>query len=348
MTPTKGGRHCERCEKTIVDFSTKTDREIAHLYKQSEGKICGRFSKEQLRRDIVLHPKSLSNTKSKAAAALLAGMLSAGTAVAQGEIVVQRTEQKVSQEEKESQSPNSTKIITGHVYDEDGEPLPFANIYFKWACVGTTTDIDGYFSWKIPQDVEKIHVSYISYDEIEVELDSTTNDEMKIVMQSSESCLSVGIVIVRYPDSYFQDPPRGRTLPQLIKDWIYNIKEKRSNRKPKPQPENLPSPILIEAEIPEIRPPQIITKKLITKIFPNPFDNKIHLTLESDAVEILRVVIYDSMSREIHAEQINVLVGTNEMNINLREKQLTNGSYFLSIFRGNEIIQTEILTRIKK
>ena len=54
------------------------------------------------------------------------------------------------------------------------------------------------------------------------------------------------------------------------------------------------------------------------------------------------------MSRQIHTEQINVLAGTNEIDLNLNKKQLTNGSYFVSIFRGNEIIQTKILTRIKK
>ena len=353
MMPAKGGRHCERCEKTIVDFTDKTDREIAHLYKQSEGKLCGRFSPDQLNRDIVLHPKSSSQKRLKAVAALLAGMLSTGTAVAQGEVVVHRTEQHISEKESESEAKTSSggRVITGQVTDETGEPLPFANVFINNTCIGTTTDIDGYYSLQIPEHPVILVVAYTGFADVKVDLNDK-GDVVDVVIDSEASCLLSGdIVIVNSSHSYFQDTPRGRTFPQLIKDWIRNIKEKRSNKKPKSQPETLPSPIentrVVEQEIPDI-PLQIITKKLITNIFPNPFDNKIHITLESELTETRRVVVYDSMSREIHREQINILAGTNEFDLNLEEKQLTKGSYFVSIFRDNEVIQTEILTRTKK
>jgi len=351
MTPTKGGRHCDRCEKTIVDFTNKTDREIAHLYKQSDGQICGRFVTDQLKRDIILHPKSPSRNKSKAAAALLAGMLSTGTAAAQVGVIAIRTEQHISEKENEITTLPHTKTISGQVTDEEGYPLIGATVFVEGANIGTVTDFDGKYSFEVPENTELIMVSYLGFNDTKVKLDTEIEGTpVDVIMQESEACISMGIVVIS-DYSYFQDAPRGRTLPQLMKDWVQNLKEKRSKRKPKLQPKIAPSIIentqIIESEMPDIRPPQIVTNKLITNIFPNPFDDKIHITLESEAVETLSLGVYDAMSREIHTEQINVLIGTNEISLNLKEKQLTKGSYFVSIFRGNEVIQTKVLMRTK-
>lgn len=354
MTPSKGGRHCERCEKTIVDFTNKTDREIAHLHKQSNGKLCGRFTPDQLKRDIILHPKSPSRNRSKAAAALLAGMLSTGTAVAQGAVTIQRTEQHISEKENENKekTTSGSRVISGQVTDENGEPLPFANVFIKDACTGTTTDIDGYYSIKVPENANILVVSYTGYPDVETALTQGQNNVLNVVMKDARLLLGDVCIVGNSGSndySYFQDPPRGRTLPQLIGSWLYNnVTRKRRWRKSqthqKATSAKTETPI-IENENSHIRPPQIITKKLITNIFPNPFNNKIHITLESEAVETLRLVVYDAMSREIHTEQINVFAGTNEIHLDLNDKQLTNGSYFVSIFRENEVIQTEILMR---
>ncbi len=37
------GRHCQKCDRNIVDFSLKSDRAIATAYQQSDGNLCGRF-----------------------------------------------------------------------------------------------------------------------------------------------------------------------------------------------------------------------------------------------------------------------------------------------------------------
>jgi|GEM_PF-5922451 len=53
MTPTAAGRHCAACQKTVVDFTQKTDAEIlAYLAHAGRGNTCGRFRKEQLGRPL--------------------------------------------------------------------------------------------------------------------------------------------------------------------------------------------------------------------------------------------------------------------------------------------------------
>lgn len=49
MSPREGGRHCKHCEKTVVDFTSLTDREISHLVSRGE-KLCGRLRTDQLDR----------------------------------------------------------------------------------------------------------------------------------------------------------------------------------------------------------------------------------------------------------------------------------------------------------
>jgi len=49
MTPQSGGRHCDTCNKTVIDFTTRSEIEITEfLTKHTGEKLCGRFSEHQL------------------------------------------------------------------------------------------------------------------------------------------------------------------------------------------------------------------------------------------------------------------------------------------------------------
>lgn len=43
------GRYCLACQKTVIDFTQKSEKEIAEILLKSEGKICGRFLESQLK-----------------------------------------------------------------------------------------------------------------------------------------------------------------------------------------------------------------------------------------------------------------------------------------------------------
>ena len=53
MTPNERGRHCDSCNKTVVDFSLFSDRQLIDSFTKVTGNICGRVSQFQLQRQYV-------------------------------------------------------------------------------------------------------------------------------------------------------------------------------------------------------------------------------------------------------------------------------------------------------
>ncbi len=64
-------RHCEACERTLTDFAQMNDDELLLFFKNTQGKICGRFRKDQLNRPLTPIPEKTSKATWWKAAALL-------------------------------------------------------------------------------------------------------------------------------------------------------------------------------------------------------------------------------------------------------------------------------------
>ncbi|HEX8315320.1 MAG TPA: hypothetical protein VF609_10015, partial [Flavisolibacter sp.] len=59
MTPKDKGRFCDSCQKTVIDFSPMSDRQIADFFKRPAASICGRFHLDQLEREIHIPKKRI-------------------------------------------------------------------------------------------------------------------------------------------------------------------------------------------------------------------------------------------------------------------------------------------------
>jgi hypothetical protein len=84
MTPTARGKFCAHCQKDVIDFSDKTDLEIANFVKSNKGNFCGRFIDKQLDKEFS-YIEQEKNSTLKYAAALALGLLTAENAMAQDE-----------------------------------------------------------------------------------------------------------------------------------------------------------------------------------------------------------------------------------------------------------------------
>ena len=92
-----------------------------------------------------------------------------------------------------SQRPERT--ISGVVTDENGDPVIGATVVVKGTTIGTTTDIDGIFSLKIPTDAKTLQVSYVGM--VPVELAISDNSQYNVVM-NPDAVLMEDLVVIGY------------------------------------------------------------------------------------------------------------------------------------------------------
>ncbi len=106
---------------------------------------------------------------------------------------------KKTKPQKLDQSSNTLPIIieqfqvTGIVTDQDGGPLPAANIVEKGTVNGVTTDFDGSFSIRLEDENAILVVSYIGFTTKEVPVDGQTT--LNISLEESTSGLGEVVVI---------------------------------------------------------------------------------------------------------------------------------------------------------
>ncbi len=82
MSPRERGRFCDKCAKTVLDFTSKNDEEIQEYVTEHQGeKLCGRFRNDQLKKPVQIRIfyKSMINRISYAQAFLVSLLIAFGT-----------------------------------------------------------------------------------------------------------------------------------------------------------------------------------------------------------------------------------------------------------------------------
>jgi len=180
MMPTATGRHCAACQKTVVDFTNKTDAEILAHLAQATGGTCGRFRSDQLGRPL-WRPVRASPRRLWLSAVLAASsMLSAVKAGVQPKYALSTTSvpfgspatstsilQEVS---PTSRVPGEPVTLQGTIVDaRTGEHLPGVTILLKGAQTEISTNADGNFTLRLQPESKRITlvVSSVGYETIE-------------------------------------------------------------------------------------------------------------------------------------------------------------------------------------
>jgi len=121
MTPKEKGRHCDSCDKVVVDFTKSSKDEIVSHLESSSGKTCGRFRSDQIHM-----PNSIPSKLSKIAASILA-IVGANNAVhsqvdfsIMGDVAIEPIEITVAN--------SISKDISGKISDDENNPIKNAKI----------------------------------------------------------------------------------------------------------------------------------------------------------------------------------------------------------------------------
>ncbi len=65
---------------------------------------------------------------------------------------------------------NAQRVVSGTVTDDSGTPVSYANVYVKGTTIGTTTDLDGNYSLKVPEGASALMVNYVGFKEREIDI----------------------------------------------------------------------------------------------------------------------------------------------------------------------------------
>lgn len=183
------GRFCSQCLKNVEDFTKLTDKEIISKVERASGEICGRLTKNQINRKLIIRQQQ---TNTSSFSKLLTGLflLSAYnySYASNKPHDIKIFETKGSSEREQNHNELELKvntekdsllnIIEGRLIDaETKEPLGFASIIFKNTKVGVAADVDGNFKLTVPDSLmaENIYleVLYVGYERKEIVIKQT-------------------------------------------------------------------------------------------------------------------------------------------------------------------------------
>lgn len=83
------------------------------------------------------------------------------------------------------------RTISGTVTDDTGSPLPFANVFVEGTTIGTTTDIDGNYTLKVPEGSSTLKVSYTGFADQSLDL----GDSNSLSFTMSEGVVLDNVVV---------------------------------------------------------------------------------------------------------------------------------------------------------
>lgn len=231
MTPVDKGRFCDSCQKSVVDFTGMSDKQLVAFFKKpSTGSVCGRFHNDQLERDIAFPKKRIPWFKYMLQICLPV-FIANTKAISQG-----KPQLKINELTITCPKPDSNKIemvvgqmalppmksrLQGRVMDEDDNAIPFATVIIRGTKQGVNCDADGYFNLKVkPKDkFVTIIASSIGYEQKEKTISNNDGSMNKIVLAKEATVLdevvvtaNMGKIVCRQLSQGFVTTPIDQTL----------------------------------------------------------------------------------------------------------------------------------------
>lgn len=216
MKPTGCGRFCDSCQKTVVDFTTMNDQQLALFFKKNTASVCGRVRKDQLSKDFSIPPKPIPWLR-HLLKVVIPALLFSNKGYTQGAIrkVVPATSQspvKVQNDEVIIGDSIRTRFITGDVRDQNGNGLAGASVIIHGTPIGAVADEHGFFRLKLPDSKKKVYlyISYVGFNAKQVSCELNDADtETYITLDPMEESVMGDIMMVPVRKKIRVRPPKN-------------------------------------------------------------------------------------------------------------------------------------------
>ncbi|WP_299128080.1 DUF5686 and carboxypeptidase-like regulatory domain-containing protein [uncultured Winogradskyella sp.] len=105
--------------------------------------------------------------------------------------------------------------VSGYVYDQSNEPIPFANVLFKGSTEGTITNEDGKFYLESDEVWETLIVSFIGFEVLEIPLTKRVNYDLKFVLIEEAASLNEVVIVTGKQSKKASENPAIRILKKI-------------------------------------------------------------------------------------------------------------------------------------
>ncbi|MEZ4953782.1 MAG: carboxypeptidase-like regulatory domain-containing protein [Saprospiraceae bacterium] len=352
MDQRPNGRFCQTCQKTVIDFSNKSDREVAAYFQKTNENVCGKFRQDQLRRPVHFEQAKTLGRRLRALGLLVPGLLVGGAATGQNleKPLTEQLEIDHSLSLLGYVSPQPIKRVKGVVKNEYGDPLIGVTVMVKNTALGTVTDINGEYEINVPIPQNgsdaALEFSYTGFHSVEVHISLNSIEGNNVVMSVNPVMTEgqwtglLGVVAVR----------RDQTLYNIVKNKIQHLsytihsylKEKRKEKTAKKLIEKKEENNI---EIPENKSEQLIKKEnnYAGKIFPNPFSQQINIEINCPKNEPLNIRLLDLNGRIIFSQKYDAGKGGNTISISPNLQNMAAANYMLEISGADGLYLAEMV-----
>ncbi len=184
MTPAAGGRFCDSCRKTVIDFSGLSDSQIHELLSDSSKKYCGRFKQSQLDRRLQPGPQA-SLLPTAVLGALLTAAVPAAAATA-GDHPAQMLD------------TTALRTVTGKVSIADGSMMPGTIVMVKGTKTGVIADASGHYLLNVPAITagQPITLVFSNIGYVTAEVPLADQQTVDVILKEDEHQLTGEVVVV--------------------------------------------------------------------------------------------------------------------------------------------------------
>ena len=85
--------------------------------------------------------------------------------------------------------------VSGHIFDENNDPVAFANVIFKGSSIGTITNENGRFYLESDETWKTLIISFIGYETLEIKLEKKVNYNLKFTLKDEASLLGTVLIV---------------------------------------------------------------------------------------------------------------------------------------------------------
>lgn len=333
------GRHCDVCNKVVVDFTKQSSEEINRVMDQADGNVCGRFNLTQLNQQaqmkVFRQPSNLLNRNWKYFVMAALGFFAFGKkSIAQKGAVRLAGKPALTTNPNENSNTSVTKIY-GTVLSPDNKPLAGANvmIYSNGETVGTTMTIaNGSYVLNIDRGKIKdkkiaIEASYGSYmpkyiNELSVDKTST-----RINLQLEEDFFIMGDIAPVEEPIFFPDSLKNTIVNPVPVEPKKDI-EKIIEEKPpvhNEEKQDAGDDIVVENI-------NTLPDETMAVIYPNPTGN--HTIVSFDKADLYMLEVFDVKGS---LQQSRQFLGDKTQ---LDVSGLSRGTYFVKVKNDTGLVQT--------